>query len=65
MVIRAMTLKELAVAYRVSRSTMRRWLTLHTDEIGRRPDGRQAYTARQVEIIYQVLDLPELETLAK
>lgn len=38
---------------------------LHANEIGRRPDGRQAYTARQVEIIYQVLDVPELEMLSK
>lgn len=61
MIIRAMTLKELAAAYRVSRATMRRWLLRHVDEIGTRPDGRQAYTARQVEIIYRVLDVPELE----
>ncbi len=61
MVFRAMTLKELAAAYRVNRSTMRRWLSRHADEIGRRPDGRQAYTPRQVEIIYRLFDAPELE----
>ena len=61
MVIRAMTLKELAAAYRVSRGTMYRWLLRHAGEIGRRPDGRQAYTASQVEIIYRIFDVPELE----
>lgn len=61
MVIRAMTLKELAVAYQVSPSTMRRWLSRHAEEIGARPDGRQAYTASQVETIYRILDVPELE----
>lgn len=59
MTIRPMTLKELAVAYGVSRSTMRRWLLRHAATIGPRGSGRQTFSTSQVALIFRLLDVPE------
>lgn len=59
MKIKPMTVKELAWAYNVSRSTMYRWLRAHADEIGPRRDGCRFYSVRQVKIIFSIFDVPE------
>ncbi|MGE5518863.1 MAG: helix-turn-helix domain-containing protein [Candidatus Dadabacteria bacterium] len=56
LVIRAMTIKELAALYQVSIRTFRRWLRPYREEIGQR-DG-WFYKPSQVKTIIQMLGEP-------
>lgn len=59
MKIKPMTVKELAGAYKVGRSTMYRWLRAHADKIGPRRDGCRFYSVKQVKKIFEIFDVPE------
>ncbi|MCM1168743.1 MAG: DUF4248 domain-containing protein [Bacteroides sp.] len=58
MKVKPMTVKELAGAYNVHPSTIRRWFRKHRDEIGPRRDGSRFYSVRQVKIIFSIFDVP-------
>lgn len=53
-----MTVKDLAIAYEVHPSTIRRWIKKHLDEIGPRRDGSRFYSVRQVKVIFSIFDVP-------
>lgn len=55
--IRPYSKKELTAMYHVSKKTMTRWLQPHLSTIGKR-EGR-FYNVKQVQIIFDLLGLPE------
>lgn len=58
-VIRPYTHKELAVLYRVSWLTFKKWLKPFESEIGNKTG--HFYSSRQVEVIFEKLGLPCVE----
>lgn len=58
MKVKPMTVKDLAIAYEVHPSTIRRWIKKHLDEIGPRRDGSRFYSVRQVKVIFSIFDVP-------
>jgi transposase len=58
-IIRPYTHKQLAAMYGVSWGTFQKWLKPHTSDIGVK--NGHFYSARQVEIIFDKIGLPEIE----
>jgi transposase len=55
--IRPYSKKELTSMYAVSKKTMTRWLKPHLIKIGQR-EGRY-YNVKQIQIIFEILGLPD------
>ena len=55
--IRAYTVKEIAMLYRVCKQTFRKWIKPFEDEIGER--NGHFYTVKQVRVIIEKLGMPE------
>lgn len=57
LMLKPMTLNELAILYGISKPTMRLWLKPIEEQIGKRIGYK--YNVRQVEVIFNHLSLPD------